>query len=104
LATPVGQVPDPGLLALFALGAFMMRSAGCTINDMWDKDFDIHVCSHTLILTLQFYSCIVVVAANGFYPLKFGIKIGHNFPPVLGLCPANFRLNFSSPFWAFSSS
>lgn len=44
LATPVGQVPDPGLLALFALGAFMMRSAGCTINDMWDKDFDIHVC------------------------------------------------------------
>lgn len=44
MATPVGQLPDPGLLTLFALGAFMMRSAGCTINDMWDKDFDIHVC------------------------------------------------------------
>jgi len=44
LATPLGQLPDAGLLTLFALGAFMMRSAGCTINDMWDKDFDIHVC------------------------------------------------------------
>ena len=44
LATPGGQLPDPRLLTLFALGAFMMRSAGCTINDMWDKDFDIHVC------------------------------------------------------------
>jgi len=44
LATPAGQLPDAGLLTLFALGAFMMRSAGCTINDMWDKDFDINVC------------------------------------------------------------
>lgn len=43
LATPSGQLPDVGLLTLFALGSFMMRSAGCTINDMWDKDFDIHV-------------------------------------------------------------
>jgi len=27
-------------LFLFGVGAFVMRSAGCTINDMWDKDFD----------------------------------------------------------------
>jgi len=52
LATPVGQLPDPSLLALFALGAFMMRSAGCTINDMWDKDFDIHVCYLHITLIL----------------------------------------------------
>jgi 4-hydroxybenzoate polyprenyltransferase len=25
---------------LFGTGALIMRSAGCTINDMWDKDFD----------------------------------------------------------------
>ncbi|RXK41357.1 4-hydroxybenzoate polyprenyl transferase [Tremella mesenterica] len=25
---------------LFALGAFIMRGAGCTINDMWDRKFD----------------------------------------------------------------
>ncbi|KAH7887875.1 para-hydroxybenzoate-polyprenyltransferase [Phlebopus sp. FC_14] len=27
-------------LSLFGLGAFVMRGAGCTINDMWDKDLD----------------------------------------------------------------
>jgi 4-hydroxybenzoate polyprenyltransferase len=28
------------LLALMGVGAIVMRGAGCTINDMWDKDFD----------------------------------------------------------------
>ncbi|KAJ1567349.1 Para-hydroxybenzoate--polyprenyltransferase, mitochondrial precursor (PHB:polyprenyltransferase) [Cladochytrium tenue] len=27
-------------LALFYIGAFVMRGAGCTINDMWDRDID----------------------------------------------------------------
>jgi len=27
-------------IALFGVGAFLMRSAGCTINDMWDKNLD----------------------------------------------------------------
>lgn len=27
-------------LALFGTGALVMRSAGCTINDMWDRDLD----------------------------------------------------------------
>lgn len=26
--------------ALFGIGAFIMRGAGCTINDMWDKNLD----------------------------------------------------------------
>ena len=25
---------------LFGVGSFLMRSAGCIINDLWDKDFD----------------------------------------------------------------
>jgi len=25
---------------LLGLGAFILRGAGCTINDMWDKDID----------------------------------------------------------------
>lgn len=33
-------LPDPSLLARFALGALVMRGAGCTINDILDKDFD----------------------------------------------------------------
>ncbi|KAJ3575151.1 hypothetical protein NP233_g1287 [Leucocoprinus birnbaumii] len=27
-------------ISLFGLGAFVMRGAGCTINDMWDKNLD----------------------------------------------------------------
>ncbi|XP_071846482.1 4-hydroxybenzoate polyprenyltransferase, mitochondrial-like isoform X1 [Apostichopus japonicus] len=40
LAAQPGQFPDLSLLALFGVGALIMRGAGCTINDMWDKDFD----------------------------------------------------------------
>jgi 4-hydroxybenzoate polyprenyltransferase len=40
LAGEAGSLPDMRMLALFATGAFVMRGAGCTINDMWDKDFD----------------------------------------------------------------
>lgn len=40
LATPAGQLPDLSMLAIFGVGAFVMRGAGCTINDMWDKNID----------------------------------------------------------------
>ncbi|XP_011498386.1 PREDICTED: 4-hydroxybenzoate polyprenyltransferase, mitochondrial [Ceratosolen solmsi marchali] len=40
MAGPVGAFPDHRMLSLFGLGAFIMRGAGCTINDMWDKDID----------------------------------------------------------------
>ena len=32
--------PDPALMALFALGAVVMRGAGCTLNDIIDRDID----------------------------------------------------------------
>jgi 4-hydroxybenzoate polyprenyltransferase len=35
--------PDPRHLALFALGAFAMRGAGCTLNDIVDRDIDAKV-------------------------------------------------------------
>jgi 4-hydroxybenzoate polyprenyltransferase len=35
-----GQWPDLRLIALFALGALIMRSAGCVINDLADRDID----------------------------------------------------------------
>ncbi|XP_068247098.1 4-hydroxybenzoate polyprenyltransferase, mitochondrial isoform X1 [Palaemon carinicauda] len=40
LAATPGNLPDIEMLGLFALGAIVMRGAGCTINDMWDKDYD----------------------------------------------------------------
>lgn len=40
LAATAGELPDFAMLGLFGLGAVMMRGAGCTINDMWDRDID----------------------------------------------------------------
>ncbi|XP_055356437.1 4-hydroxybenzoate polyprenyltransferase, mitochondrial-like isoform X2 [Paramacrobiotus metropolitanus] len=40
LAANPGGLPDVKMLTLFGLGAFLMRGAGCIINDMWDRDFD----------------------------------------------------------------
>ncbi|XP_034450659.1 4-hydroxybenzoate polyprenyltransferase, mitochondrial [Hippoglossus hippoglossus] len=43
LAADPGCLPHLGMLTLFGTGALLMRGAGCTINDMWDKDFDTKV-------------------------------------------------------------
>lgn len=36
-------VPHWWILVVFCLGVFLMRSAGCVINDFADRDFDAHV-------------------------------------------------------------
>lgn len=43
LSASPGCLPDLATLAIFASGAFIMRGAGCTINDMWDKEIDAKV-------------------------------------------------------------
>jgi len=35
-----GGWPDPVMLVLFAVGAIVMRGAGCVMNDIADRDFD----------------------------------------------------------------
>tara|TARA_R110002110_G_scaffold333755_2_gene544608 strand:+ start:170065 stop:170934 length:870 start_codon:yes stop_codon:yes gene_type:complete len=35
-----GGVPEPRLLAIFVLGTFLMRSAGCIVNDLADRHWD----------------------------------------------------------------
>jgi 4-hydroxybenzoate polyprenyltransferase len=35
--------PDPWVLLVFVVGVFLMRSAGCAINDYADRDIDRHV-------------------------------------------------------------
>lgn len=35
--------PDLSILMIFVVGTFLMRSAGCAINDYADRDFDRHV-------------------------------------------------------------
>ena len=36
-------LPDPVLFVLFGVGALLMRAAGCTFNDILDRDFDAQV-------------------------------------------------------------
>jgi 4-hydroxybenzoate polyprenyltransferase len=40
LAAAPGRLPDGWMMVLFAIGALVMRGAGCTVNDMVDRDFD----------------------------------------------------------------
>ncbi|KAL4002229.1 4-hydroxybenzoate polyprenyl transferase [Acanthocheilonema viteae] len=40
LAAPPGSLPDLKMLALFGAGSILMRSAGCIVNDIYDKDYD----------------------------------------------------------------
>src|SRR4051812_10178361 len=43
LAAAPGQLPDGRMLVLFAIGALVMRGAGCTVNDIVDRDIDAKV-------------------------------------------------------------
>ncbi|MFC7334291.1 4-hydroxybenzoate octaprenyltransferase [Rhodocista pekingensis] len=43
MAAPPGHWPDLWLMTLFAVGAVVMRGAGCTVNDLLDRDLDARV-------------------------------------------------------------
>jgi 4-hydroxybenzoate polyprenyltransferase len=43
IALAARRWPDPGLMALFAVGALVMRGAGCTLNDIADRHYDAQV-------------------------------------------------------------
>ncbi|RWV98587.1 hypothetical protein GW17_00038551 [Ensete ventricosum] len=43
MAATHGNLPDIKMLALFGCGAVLLRGAGCTVNDLLDRDIDIKV-------------------------------------------------------------
>ncbi|OMP03927.1 UbiA prenyltransferase family [Corchorus olitorius] len=43
LAATPGHLPDFKMMALFGCGALLLRGAGCTINDLLDRDIDTKV-------------------------------------------------------------
>jgi len=55
LAAP-GHLPDFKMLALFGCGAFLLRGAGCTINDLIDRDID------TKVNVIAFFLLHIVLA------------------------------------------
>lgn len=54
MAGPAGGLPDLALLLQFTLGAVVMRGAGCTINDMWDRDIDAKVSYCYILFCLSY--------------------------------------------------
>jgi len=73
LAGPAGALPDAHLMALFGAGAFVMRGAGCTINDMWDREFDAKV-ARTRTRPLA-SGAISMPAATAFLGAQLGVGL-----------------------------
>lgn len=74
IAAEAGHLPDPKLLGLFTAGAFIMRGAGCTINDLWDRDIDAQV-SRTARRPLA-AGDLTISQAFGFLALQLSAGLG----------------------------
>ena len=91
LASPPGLPPDLALCAAFGAGAFVMRGAGCTINDLWDREIDRQV-ERTRMRPLA-SGAVSVPAAIGFLgaQLTCGLGVLLTLPPsvseVSAWCP-----------------
>lgn len=51
LAASPGHLPDVKMLLLFGCGALLLRGAGCTVNDLLDRDIDTMVSFWFLLLS-----------------------------------------------------
>ena len=63
--------PDPWLLALFGIGALILRGAGCTFNDIVDRDLDGHI-ARTATRPIP-SGAVSVAAACAFLALQLAI-------------------------------
>lgn len=99
------EFPDVVMLALFALGAFVMRAAGCTYNDILDRDIDQGVArtrsrplpsgqvsvreAVTFMIALCLVGFLVLVSFNG-----LTILLGLLILPVVALYPLVKRFSY----------
>ncbi|GFO83124.1 MAG: hypothetical protein A49_27510 [Methyloceanibacter sp.] len=90
--------PDPWLLVLFAVGAVVMRGAGCTYNDIVDRDIDARVArtrsrplpsgqvSLKAALAFMLGQCLVGLAVLlSLNP--FSVWLGFGVVPIVALYP-----------------
>ena len=87
LATPAGALPDWYLAALFGAGAVLLRGAGCTVNDLWDRDIDPRV-ERTRTRPLASGE-VTPAQAVGFLGAQLGLGLGvllqlNDYTKVLG--------------------
>lgn len=80
-----GGFPGWHLLAVFTLGTILMRSAGCAVNDVADRDFDRHVeRTAQRPITSGRISVKEALAVGGVLALlSFGLVLSTNLPTVL---------------------
>ncbi len=99
------ELPDIGLLIVFAIGAFAMRSAGCIYNDIIDRDIDAKVArtqarplasgqitlraAFALIVALCFVGLLVLIQFN-----MFAICLGFASVGVVLIYPLMKRVTF----------
>ncbi len=97
--------PDVRMLALFAIGALVMRGAGCTVNDIVDRDFDgrvartatrpipsgaVSVAQAFAFLGLQLLAGLAVLMQfNG-----FAIALGAGALPLIAVYPFMKRITY----------
>jgi len=96
--------PDPWLLLLFAIGAIVMRSAGCTYNDIVDRHIDAQVArtrsrplpsgqvsvaaAVVFMFALCFAGLAVLLSLN-----PFSIALGLGVIPIVALYPFMKRIS-----------
>ncbi|MBF0272299.1 MAG: 4-hydroxybenzoate octaprenyltransferase [Magnetococcales bacterium] len=99
LAAASGGRPSWGLLVIFSVGAFVMRSAGCVANDITDRDIDPLV-ARTRTRPLAAGRVSLVVAKRLLVGLlAVALVLGALLPPLaLGLCFAGALLALTYPF------
>ena len=97
--------PDPRLLLLFAVGALVMRAAGCTYNDLIDRDIDAQVArtrarplpsgqvsvrnAIVFMLGLSLIGLLVLLSFNG-----FTIWLGLGVLPIVAFYPFVTRFSY----------
>lgn len=88
-------IPDIKVLIVFILGVFMMRSAGCVINDFADRNVDGHV-KRTSQRPLPSGRVTAAEAVILFFALSIA-----SFLLVLTMNPLTVQLSFMGPVLAF---
>jgi 4-hydroxybenzoate polyprenyltransferase len=97
--------PDPVLLLLFVIGAVAMRGAGCTLNDIADRDFDARVARTrlrplpsgriTVIQALVFLAAQLAIGAAVLFSLNaLSILLGLAVLGLIGTYPFMKRITY----------
>jgi 4-hydroxybenzoate polyprenyltransferase len=101
---------DPMMVALFAVGAIVMRGAGCVVNDMADRDFDARVArtanrplASGAIGVMGAVAFLGLLLAIGFAVLiqfnAFAIWVGIASLPLVAVYPFMKRITYWPQAW-----